>query len=136
MMIPRKRVIYLINIGADIAKLDKRHHFHFNITVGNILLDVEICAIAHFTFFFIVSTPRNHVPLQEGLMKQNGGARSPSSLQDRRSLLLLIALIDLTRAANAAPAKCGLVCRVYLLLMRSALAPASDAPVIEGTPFN
>lgn len=28
------------------------------------------------------------------------------------------------------------ICRVYLLLMRPALAPASDAPVIEGTPFN
>jgi len=39
-------------------------------------------------------------------------------------------------AANAASARCGLVCRVYLLLMRPALAPASDAPVIEGTPFN
>lgn len=69
---------------------------------------------------------RNHIGLQRSLMKENG-ARIVHS-QDRRSSLLLIALIDLMYAGDAAPAKCSLVCSVYLLLMRPALAPASDAP--------
>lgn len=65
-----------------------------------------------------------------GFNEREWSARPP---QDR-SLLLLIALIDLMRTANAASGE--MRSRVYLLLMRPALAPASDAPVIEGTPFN